>query len=537
MGNMTALNDNMKDRPNVLWIMTDQFNAGCLGTGNRGVRTPNLDKLSADGVRFDRAYCNNPICSPSRISFITGQYPHNHKVLGNSNFELEDFNDNTLSSVFRRAGFQTALIGKAHMIKNWDQEGFEHIRYCDLCDADPDDPFSVAYFKYLYENGLADEYDLGAHPETHRGFDRTAFISNIPKRHCVETWTGDEGLRFLKERDTDRPFFMQLSFERPHEPHTVPYDSGLLYDPEEIVLPENAADLFENGFKGHHKAMQEYVNEVHGCPYRPLDKKELKRQLAFYYSLITYIDEQFGRVVEYLKKTGQYDNTIIIFTADHGEFAGDHGLVLKNIGIFDSVHRIPFIIKYPGSPAGKVVDEMIESVDLYPTLCELTRVPAPERLDGKSLKGIIEDGERGKDYTVCEWSFVEHYDGMVYAIVNKEYRLVYFNETREGELYDINNDPGEMNNLYYDPAYAQVKEQMMQTLMPYMGFDAFKTTLKTDQAIYERNRGKASCMIHTGCKKWSHVETLKRVKQKISAAGSLLKKDSIKPAERLPAGR
>jgi arylsulfatase A-like enzyme len=189
----------------------------------------------------------------------------------------------------------------------------------------------------------------------------------------------------------NRPFFMHLSFQRPHPPHTVPSDSGLLYNPDEIVLPESAADLFENKFKGHHAAMEQCFDKVHGCPYRPRDKKELRRQLAFYYSLITYIDEQIGRVLNFLKEAGDYDNTVIIFTSDHGDFAGEHGLILKNLGIFESLHRIPFIIAYPGCPAGKVIDKIVESVDMYPTICKLAAIDVPDCVDGRSMLDIIEN--------------------------------------------------------------------------------------------------------------------------------------------------
>lgn len=516
---MTAMSqDQTKKRPNVLWIMTDQFNANCLGTGDRGVKTPWLDQLAGEGIRFDRAYCNNPICSPSRISFISGQYPHNHGVLGNANFELDDYNPNTVSAVFSRAGYQTGLVGKAHMIKNWDEQGFEYIKYCDLCDADPDDPFSVSYFKYLHQNGLTDEYDLGVHSASHPGGDRTAFISRIPQKHCVETWTGEEGISFLEQQDQDRPFFLQLSFQRPHEPHTVPYDSGLLYDPDEIELPANAKDLFENRFKGHHSAMQQYYSQTHGCPYRPQDEAELKRQLAFYFSLITYIDDQIGKVIQYLKESGKYENTIVIFTADHGEFAGEHGLVLKNMGIFESVHRIPFILRYPGCPQGHVIDEIIESVDLYPTLCQLAGIEIPGQVDGESFLPVIEQKKPGKSYTVCEWSFLDHYDGMVYAIRNRHFRLVYFVSTQECELYDTRNDPGELNNLYGDPSYRSVQEKLLRILIPYTRPMEFKTTLQTDQVVYERNKYRRSRMIHTECKKWSQVKSIKAIEQMIRSA-------------------
>ena len=169
-------------RPNVLWLMSDQHNAACLSHAGRRVRTPNLDWLASNGVRFTQAFCNNPICAPSRISYITGRYPHSHRHLGNNLFQYPERNPETLAAVARQHGYQTALVGKAHMIRGWDEEGFEHVHYCDLCDADRDDPLSNHYFRYLYDNGLADRYDFGTLPAGHPGRGTQWFVSEIRTR-------------------------------------------------------------------------------------------------------------------------------------------------------------------------------------------------------------------------------------------------------------------------------------------------------------------------------------------------------------------
>ncbi|MBL8994160.1 MAG: sulfatase-like hydrolase/transferase, partial [Spirochaetia bacterium] len=322
-------------RPNILWIMSDQHHAEAWGRFRPEVKTPNLDALARDGAVLTRAYCNNPICAPSRVSFITGQYPHTHGIMGNDIFHMEDRNPDTLSSLFQRSGYQTALIGKGHMVRQWDQEGFEHIRYCDLCDTDREEPLSCHYFKYLKDQGLADQYDLGSLASSHPGSSMRAFTSRIPEKHSVETWTGDETLSFLESRDASRPFFVQMSFQRPHEPLTIPSDTLLSYDPTSLPLPASADDLFTKQFAAHHPTMRAHATLSRGYPYRPDDKADLQRQLAHYYSLVTAIDAQIGRVVASLKKSGDYDSTVIVYHADHGDFAGDHGLMLKNMGLFE----------------------------------------------------------------------------------------------------------------------------------------------------------------------------------------------------------
>ncbi len=193
-------------RPNVLFLMSDQHHAGALGcAGNQSVATPTLDRLAERGVRFSHAYCNNPICCPSRVSFHTGQYPHTHGMLGNYVYSFPDPNHDTLAAVFRRHGYQTALVGKSHMTRVWDEEGFEHIRYCDMIDAEPDDLLTNHCFRHLVEAGMADLFDTGTLPSNHPVHRQGFFTSAIPLAHSTEVWTGDETIKFLRGRDRDRP--------------------------------------------------------------------------------------------------------------------------------------------------------------------------------------------------------------------------------------------------------------------------------------------------------------------------------------------
>ena len=235
----------MTQRPNILFLMSDQHNAQSMGcAGHPVVRTPNLDRLAEQGVRFTRAYCNNAICAPSRISFVTGQYCHTHRILGNDNFELQDANPNTLGAVLRRHGYQTAQIGKAHMVGAWDREAYEHIRYCDLCDADRRDPRKHHYFRYLIEHGLADQYEDGNLPPDHEAHhsQKCCGIASLPYEHTVECWTGDQTLAFLRQRDRRRPFFVHMSFERPHPNWTPAREHADLYAPADITLGPDAVD-------------------------------------------------------------------------------------------------------------------------------------------------------------------------------------------------------------------------------------------------------------------------------------------------------
>lgn len=500
----------LMNRPNILWIMSDQHHAEAWGRFRPEVKTPHLDALAKESAVFTRAYCNSPICGPSRVCFITGQYPHHHQILGNDIFEWEGKNPDTVSALFRKNGYQTALIGKAHMVKAWDQEGFEYLRYCDLCDTDRDDPLGCHYFKYLVDQGLADHFDLGTLPPGHPGANMRAFVSSIPEKHSVEHWTGDETLTFLKARDPKRPFFLQMSFQRPHEPLTIPSDSPLGYDPESLPLPKSADDLFKNHFASHHPSMQRHAEQRGGYPYRPEDPADLKRQLAHYYALITAIDTQIGRVLEALKKSGDYENTVVVYHSDHGDFAGDHGLMLKNMGLFESIHRIPFILKFPGGPKDREFSGMIESVDLYPTLAELAGLAVPEGVDGKSFVPMIRDGLPGKESVYCELDFnPARYPERVNAVRTENHRLVVFGDSEGEELFDHRQDPGECDNRAGDPNYLKVRCELQTKIIRHITRYRSKTDFRRDARLHEKNKMAPSILLHKGGLLYSKLAGLK----------------------------
>jgi uncharacterized sulfatase len=497
----------MSRKPNVLYIMADQFHAECLGIAGSQARTPNLDLIAGEGVRFSRAYCNNPVCGPSRAAFITGQYPHTNGILGNNIHDLSDRNEHTLGAVFRREGYQTGLVGKSHMVGEWDREAFEYVRYSDLTDCDRLDPMDNHYFRYLHEQGLADLYELGNLPAKHPGHSMRAFDSPIPEAHSLERWTGDMALEFLRRRDPERPFLLHLSFQRPHPPLTVPYDRGLLYDPASIKLPPGAEEAIAQQDKLRPAGMREVADRVHGFPYMPEHADDLRRQLAYYYSLITIIDEQIGRVAEMLKEEGAYDNTVIVFVADHGDFAGHRGLMLKNLGIYEPIHRIPFILKAPGVTGGVVSEAMIESVDLFPTLCELSGVPIPQPVEGSSVVPIVRDGKPGKEQVVCEWDFV-NYDNRVLAVRTANHRLVYYGREYGGELFDCQADPDELTNVYDHPAYADIRFELLQRLTDHVSRFAVKSTFRKDKMLGYRTRNSMTSMLHKGGRSWSELQGL-----------------------------
>jgi len=494
-------------RKNILWLMSDQHNASCCGyRGHPLVKTPNLDSIAARGVDFENGFANSPHCAPSRISFITGQYNHTHGMYGSYHSNWTEPNSATLPCQLRRYGYQTAMVGKAHMARCFDDEGFEFTRYTDLGDAMPQDPRTSHYFNYLCENGLDDFYEEG---KPRKGMEYTMDGSKpakLPYEHSIEHYTGNQALEFLKNRDKERPFFMQMSFQRPHAPIAPAAEYFDMYNPDDVILPDNACDFYENRFKSKPDIIKKKVENGCAYPMADFNKNRLKRVLASYYALITCIDMEIGRVKDYLEESGELENTIIFYTADHGDFAGEHGLFHKNLGIYDSIQRIPFLWSWAGAPQGVKRQQLVESVDVYPTICELCGVPLPSGIEGRSLVPIVMDKNApGKDEVFCEYDHAGNL-GFVSAIRTERFRLVYYASHKTGELYDHKNDSGETENLYNDPGYLSEKSDLLQRLLGFTMNHMKKTEKVFDEEYNKLNEMLPTQLMHKGRRYWSSLQ-------------------------------
>lgn len=498
-------------RPNVLWIMSDQHNAGCLGCeGHPVARTPNLDRIAARGVRFTQAFCNNPICSPSRISFMTGQYAHTHQMFGNTHDAWPEPNPDTLACLFRRQGYQTALIGKSHMTRRWDADGFEHIRYTDLCDADAAEPRTSHYFDHLVGLGLGDWYEEGVAKPGQDGYFDGSRPAALPYEHSIEHYTGEQTLAFLRTRDAQRPFFAKMSFQRPHDPITPAPEHFDRYDPTSIPLPDNALDYFQRRFAGKPAFQEAYAARGGAYPLADPDPARLRRALASYFALISAIDDEVGRVLDELERSGERDRTVVFYTADHGDFAGEHGLLLKNFGIYESIHRIPFLLSWPGGPRNTVCDALVESVDWYPTLCALCGVPAPEGREGIALSPVATGTRPARDAAFCEWDGGER--GRVVAIRTPQARLVFYpglaqrGEPVCGELYDHSRDPGEVENLWCSAEHAGLRRDLTERLFAFcLGYQS-RSDERLDRQLAAQRRHTPTALLHKGGRYWSGLQ-------------------------------
>lgn len=434
------------NKPNILIIMTDQHHAGCLGyAGHPDVRTPNIDRLAAEGVRFRNAFCQNGLCVPSRVSLLTGQYPSVHGVYGSDTMGISD-DLLSVAAYLQNFGYGTALIGKKHL-PGWSTHGFQYERLCYHADAPVRE---LHYYNYLKKHGLHAHYDdLGDVTKY------CSFESPVPTEHSLEVWTGDEAIRYLHDRDRSQPFFAEVSFERPHPPLSPSFDCPFKYDPDTLTLPENRKEnIGDSPFYFNRNVELKWSAATHG-------EAELRLALSRYYALISLIDLQVGRIMDTLRQDGDMDNTIVIFTADHGDFAGEYSRMAKGFN-YDAIHRIPMIWHMPGQfrPAERA-DEMVEEIDVFPTLCDMLDISCPKAVQGRSLLPILE----GENIPQRDTVFFE--SATCKTVHTHEHKLSYgFDGEKElGELYDLRVDPHEYDNQFDSPDYRDVRERLIRRLM------------------------------------------------------------------------
>lgn len=441
----------MTKKRNILFIIADQHHAGMLGCmGHPVVQTPNIDRIAANGVVCEGAYTISPICSPSRISIYTGKTPATTGYYGNCNWPDQRERPDYLPTVLRKNGYQTRLIGRSHMVKKWDQEGFEKVSYVNFADSDRYDLSDNPWLMHLIEHGAVDEYDFALPMNVTK---EGGFTSSMPQEHCEEEWIASEVVQFLQERDRERPFYLHVGYDHPHDPIAPPENFDRLYSAEDVVLSDNYNDSFE----GKPSWIKDKRFTPGGYPYTPRDEAHLKWLVAKQYALVSLIDHSIGKILAELERQGELENTLIIYTSDHGDFAGEHGMVLKNLGIYEPVHRSPLILSCPGKlPAGKKTKEFMQLHDLYPTILAHADIEVPD-CDGIDMTPVLIGKKQGRAYVLGDWEDVR-------AIRTDRYRLVTYKGQNFGELYDHSEDPGEQHNLWNSAKHAAIREQLQGKL-------------------------------------------------------------------------
>ena len=457
-------------KPNILWICTDQQRFDTIhALGNEHIRTPNLDELIAQGVAFRNAYTQSPICTPSRASFLTGCYPITLHVNRNGNdYFPKAAADRLITRTLTDVGYDCGLSGKLHLsaaqgrVETRIDDGYRFFKWSHHPKPEPFWPVEQHdYQLWLRDEGIDWDQAYGARvPE---GWDTPGpFQSGIDAQYHQTTWCANEAIAFMSET-REGPWLMSVNPFDPHPAHDPPPEYLERMDAESMPLP-----LFQPEEMNSQLEFQGIDHQTRK-PRSPYEY-DARRMIAAYYAQIELIDDQVRRMLDALEATGQRENTIIIFTSDHGEMLGDHGLVHKGCRFYEGAVHIPLIISWPGHfQKGLHSDALVELTDIVPTLLEVTELPIPEYVRGKSLLSLLtgqSDPGRHRDFVRCEYhgALGGHPDATdANMIFDGRYKMVMYHGHGVGELYDLQEDPHEFNNLWNDPSKLPLKYELMKT--------------------------------------------------------------------------
>ena len=468
----------MSKRPNVVVLMSDQQRldtVGCYGL-NDICKTPNIDALAERGVRFDAAFTPTAICSPARASFYTGLYPHKHGVTGNGLCINKDVQG--VNHYLNEVGYRCGYAGKWHVDEETGPSGYGFT--------------GQDFMGYAFPgSGLLPGLQFGAKPHGHnpyadylkeRGFDPPPNVTNRyvgtnpsnqaqemfalhdgPVESCIEYFVAEEANRVLDEIATDdEPFFLWANFWGPHSPSLVPEPYYSKYDPKDI------------------REHPSYKETLEGKPYR----QQLIEKLwglgdygwegfqeigARYFGHCTLLDDMVGRVVAHLERLGVLDNTIIVYTADHGDCMGAHKLIEKGEFVYDEIYRIPLVIAHPDCQApGTACDEFVYLQEVMLSALDAAGREVPAHLDGQSFLPAIEGRayQNGREEVYCV--FDRHFTVANQRMVRTRTHQLTFNSSDPGELYDLTVDPHQLHNVHGRPEYAQVQRDLMARMERYM---------------------------------------------------------------------
>lgn len=472
----------MQKKPNILFIIADQLRYDALGCyGNTQIHTPNIDKLSMNGSTFDNHFIQNPVCGPSRCSILTGRYPKNHGTRDNG-IPLQD-SEITIPEVLRDNGYETAAIGKMHLTtqfkpkereeEDWpdDNYGFNVIHTsCDTKTGEYLDylkEHSMKNYKAVLEQGKQKmKEDTASASEKNLDGPPQLFKSDVDAEFHQTTWIADRTIDFINSCDDDKPFFAYCSFVDPHNPFDPPKPYDSMYDIGKLELPIRKEGELEDKPPHFmkHRVGKGFSNEKYD--YRKLSDEDWLSIKSAYYGMITLIDHNIGRMIEALKQKNILDNTLVIFTADHGELLGDHGLLFKGPFHYDSIIKAPMILSLTDVvPKGSRYRQITEHVDLMSTILDYAGIRAPNGVQGISMSNILRgDKGAGRKYSLTEFNCYD-WGLSIKTIVSKDYKLTYYAGEQYGELYDRNEDPNEFVNLWDDYNYCDVKTKLINELL------------------------------------------------------------------------
>lgn len=495
-------------RPSFLIIITDQMRGDHMGcAGNRVIQTPSLDRLAASGMRFTRAYCNNPLCMPSRATLFTGQTPGAHGVRSNG-IPLAKGTP-TILDALSEAGYRTHSVGKLHLLP------FQTPKGVDPAMLNPEDwaesyefwnsgalksvptpyfgfqsvettighgPGTTGDYRRWLRNTAPEAEELwppaAGTPTPHKA--EQAWHNAIPQELHYNTWVADRTIEFVERQPPNEAFFAWCSFPDPHHPYCPPAPWASMYDPADVVMPSRREGELE-ALPPFYKRIYESHLQLsgRGAPTKMSDE-QLREILALTYGMVSHVDHNVGRILDALERLGLRENTVVCFLSDHGDMMGDHWIINKGPFHMDGLLHMPFLWSCPGLiPDGEESEGLVSYLDFAPTILDLAGVAIPEGLVPAEREARNElppwpgisfapqlrgEADSPQDSVVVEND--EDYLGLrLRTLVTDRHKITAYPPEEYGELFDLEEDPGEVNNLWDDPGSQDLRKDLLIRLM------------------------------------------------------------------------
>lgn len=465
----------MSQRPNILFIYTDQHHHQFMGcAGHPLVKTPNLDLLSQEAIVFENCYCPSPVCGPSRSAFFSGQYPLESGRISNDPDErlnaqgdFDTAQDDLLTDKLVKQGYLTGLVGKLHLGPSHHPNGFLWKRLLDS-HYDCYHPIMAAnndYFRFLektyYRHNPNLAVDLASASERRHELgigDQEFWLGHswVDEKHHPTTWTADQSIRFIKEVRDERPFFLNTSFFGPHHPYTTCSPWSEMYDPNEVELALSI-DAIKTS-----PVFQAHSGEKHKA-FSTWDKSYWRKVMAQYLGNISMIDHHLGRIFQALKDEGLWDNTAIVFTADHGDAMGELGLIGKS-NMYDGAAKVPFIIKPPQGCTPQTLPHIVNTIDAHPTILDWANIDhnfGNSSQKARSLTGILDNPKAAWEQRTYS-SFITQ-QLQLHLMRDGNHKTIHLEKLGQTyiEQYDLEQDPQELHNQHVN----EPNNNMIQELL------------------------------------------------------------------------
>ncbi len=488
-------------KPNILLITSDQHRADCFGFEGRKIKTPHFDAMAKNGTRFSNCITPNPVCQPARASILTGLLPLSHGVYDNHVNLDPTIGEQGWAGTLAGNGYHSAFIGKGHFgdhpkctpygapesrteSANFPEDwagpymGFEHVEMMILghwhdllpCEKPPRGQHFERWFWGHSEDGEA--WKLWAEEIGPEQDGAQTWFSKLPAAWHSTTWVTERTMDFLDHQDGTRPFCLWTSYPDPHHPFDCPEPWSRLHHEDDVdIAKHHKRDLdqrpwwhrasLENEPQAKHDRERTLRKEYSRIP--PQTDRQLAQMTANYYGEIAFIDDGVGRILRKLEDTGLADNTIVIFTADHGDLLGDHGLYLKGPTPYEGLLRLGFIAQGPGIGKNRVVDEPVSSLDLAASFYDWADIERPAEIQSRTLRTMLEGGPETRDVAYCEWNQQPSRTGVelnLRTVRTKTAKLTLELISGAGELYDLSDDPDEMINRFDDPGKKALQSEL-----------------------------------------------------------------------------